>query len=170
MTYDEVGDAYRRYGHLVLRRCQRILRDDAAADDALQEVFLRLWRWGDAFRQAESKVSWLYRVADRCCFDHMHRRRTRPEEPYEHDQDIVATGGGNYTQALEDRQIVMRFLERFDDRVKQIAVLYCLDELTQDEIAEATGLSRQTISKKLGFLRERASQLRAQFRGPEGNP
>ena len=79
MTEEEVADAYRRYGSLVLRRCRRILRDDAAGEDALQEVFVRLMRYGDAFHQAESKVLWLYRVADRCCFDLLARRGARAE-------------------------------------------------------------------------------------------
>jgi DNA-directed RNA polymerase specialized sigma24 family protein len=53
--------AYRQYGFLVLRRCRRILRDEAAGEDALQEVFVRLMRYGRAFQKAESKVLWLSR-------------------------------------------------------------------------------------------------------------
>ena len=162
MTHEQVADAYRRYGHLVLRRCKRILRNDAAAEEALQDVFVRLWRYGDSFAEADSKVSWLYRVAERCCFDQLARRR--PETPLQGDVPQEAL---SQTQALEDREVVMRFLERFDDRVKQVAVLHFIDEMSQDEIAKATGWSRQTISKKLAFLRERAACLRAQLCGSE---
>ena len=59
----------------------------------------------------------------------------------------------------------MRFLDRFDDRIKQVAVLHFVDELTQDEIAKVTGWSRQTVSKKLAYLLERAARLRAQLCG-----
>jgi RNA polymerase sigma-70 factor, ECF subfamily len=164
MTHLEVEDAYRRYGHLVLRRCRRILRGDAAAEDVRQEVFVRLWRYGDAFRAAESKVMWLYRVADRCCFDHLARRRDRPEAPIAAAEAYPgqAVGPG---QALEDRDVVLRFLDRFDDRMKQVAVLHYLDEMSQDDIATATGWSRQTVWKKLSFLRERATHLRASLHG-----
>src|SRR5262244_506131 len=81
MTSEEVAEAYRRYGSLVLRRCRRILRDPAAGEDALQEVFVRLMRYGRAFHQANSKVLWLYRVADRCCFDLLTRRSGSAEAP-----------------------------------------------------------------------------------------
>ncbi len=164
MTDAEVGEAYRRYGSLVLRRCQRILRDRAAAEDALQDVFVRLWRYGNAFREADSKVLWLYRVADRCCFDRLARRGARAEISLA-DQSVPLDDKSSYGKSVEDREVVMCFLDRFDDRVKQVAVLHYLDEMTQEEIAAATGWSRQTVFKKLAFLRDRAQALRMRLCG-----
>ena len=69
---------------------------------------------------------------------------------------------------VEDRDVVMRFLSSFDDRVKQVAVLYYLDEMTQEEIATATGWSRQTVFKKLSLLRQRATTLKARLCGGAG--
>jgi RNA polymerase sigma-70 factor (ECF subfamily) len=158
MTHDEISTAYRAYGHLVLRRCKRILRRDNAAEDALQEVFLRLWRYGDAFGAAESKLGWLYRVADRCCFDILARERKRAESELDPSDEAHA---GRGVSSIEDREIVLRFLQRFDDDLKQIAILHYMDELTQEEIASATGWSRQTIVKKLAYLAERAARLRS---------
>lgn len=57
MTEDELTRASLTYGHLVLRRCRRLLRDCASAEDAAQETFLRLWRHGDAFALTDSKVA-----------------------------------------------------------------------------------------------------------------
>ncbi len=163
MTQKEVAEAYRRYGSLVLRRCRRILRDDAAGDDALQEVFVRLMRYGRAFESAESKVLWLYRVADRCCFDALARREARGDGALSERAEPLSIRGS--ADALEDRDVVMTFLATFDDRLKRVAVLHYLDEMTQEEIAEATGWSRQTIFKKLNFLRQRAAALRVRLCG-----
>ncbi|HME92281.1 MAG TPA: sigma-70 family RNA polymerase sigma factor [Myxococcaceae bacterium] len=163
MTHEEIAEAYRRYGSLVLRRCRRILRDDAAGEDALQEVFVRLLKYGNGFRRADSKVLWLYRVADRCCFDLLGRRASRRESDLRGESPArgIPAGQGE----VEDRDVVMRFLSTFDDRVKQVAVLHYLDEMTQDEIAAATGWSRQTVFKKLSLLRQRATALRARLLG-----
>ena len=121
MTDEEVADAYRRYGSLVLRRCRRILRDDAAGEDALQEVFVRLMRYGHAFHQAESKVLWLYRVADRCCFDLLARRGARAEaSTLEHAPEPAHRGTG----ALEDREVILRFLASWS-RLARIACDSC---------------------------------------------
>src|SRR5262249_33090391 len=148
MTDEEVADAYRRYGSLVLRRCRRILRDDAAGEGALPEGFV--WRvgYGDALPQAESKGLCVYCVADSCCFDLLARRGARAEASTLERAPEPAHRG---TSALEDREVILRFLASFDDRLKQVAVLHYLDEMTQEEIAAATGWSRQTIFKKLAF-------------------
>ena len=76
----------------------------------------------------------------------------------------------NGRPAIEDREIILRFLERFDDRVKEVAVLHYLDELTQEEIAAATGWSRQTVIKKLAYLAERAETLRASLLDGNDSP
>jgi RNA polymerase sigma-70 factor (ECF subfamily) len=151
---------FRRYGHLVQKRCQQILRAPAAAEDAVQEVFLRLWRYGDSFRVADSKVAWLYRVADRCAYDQLDRRRTHDDDPV---GELGTEACAPPSQALEDAEVVMRFLGRLDDRLRQVAVFHYLDEMTQEEIAAATGWSRQTIVKKLAFLREEAARLKRQL-------
>lgn len=161
MTDEEVAQAYRQYGHLVLRRCLRVLRgDSSAAEDMVQEVFVRLLRYGDAFVAVDAKLPWLYRVADRCCFDLLSRQGARVEVPVAEAVDRADPSASN-GRALEDREIVLHFLDRFDDRMKQVAVLHYLDQMSQEEIAEATGWSRQTIFKKLVLLRDRAARLRA---------
>lgn len=158
MTQVEVESAYRRYGHLVAARCRRIVRNDAVADDATQETFVRLWRFSDGFVAAESKLGWLYRVAARCCFDQLAKQRGRREDPMDEARELVSSGDG---QKLEDWQLVRAFLDRFDDKVQQVAVLHYLDEMTQEEIAQATGWSRQTVWKKLQLLSARAAALRS---------
>jgi RNA polymerase sigma-70 factor (ECF subfamily) len=180
ITEREVSDAYARYGPLVLRRCRRILRDESAAEDALQEVFLRLWRYGSAFVEADSKVAWLYRVAERCCFDRIGWRAAHPEDPIEAASAEPRTAGP--LAAIEDWDVVTRFLDRLDDRVRTVALLHYVDDLTQEQIAEATGWSRQTVAKKLTWLRARVERFKAELgreasrgapvrpTGAEGNP
>jgi RNA polymerase sigma-70 factor (ECF subfamily) len=163
ITEREVAEAYARYGPLVLLRCRRILRDPGAAEDALQEVFLRLWRYGEGFRGAESKVSWLYRVAERCCFDRLARQKRRAEVPLEDQPEQ-----GNAALApVEDWNVVVRFFGQLEQRLQRVAVLHYIDELTQEEIAAEVGWSRQTVAKKLDLLRRRAAKARARLTGEE---
>jgi RNA polymerase sigma-70 factor (ECF subfamily) len=163
VTNVEVEDAYRRYASAVLRRCRCILRDDAGAQDALQEAFLRFWRYGQTVRVSESRLAWLYRVAERCCFDQLARRRRRAEAELagideQRDDPSVASD-------LENRQLVLQFLGRFDERMKAIVVLHYLDDMTQEEIANVIGWSRQTVFKKLALVRGRAETFRAVMNG-----
>lgn len=157
MSRDSVANAYEKYGHLVLKRCELILRDTDAAKDALQEVFIRLMKYGQRFAQAESPVRWLYRVSDRVCFDAIERRARQPA--LLHPQTPELATPADLGEDVANRQVILRFLNIFDDTLKRIAVLHYVDELSQERIAEEMGWSRQTINKKIALLRRRAKGL-----------
>jgi RNA polymerase sigma-70 factor (ECF subfamily) len=159
MTRDELAEHYRRFGPLVLGRCRRVLRDEIAAEDALQEVFMRVWRYEHSFARAESKVGWLYRTADRYCFDVLAHRKSRRETALE----PAAEPRAEPHHPVDDREVVLRFLAHFDARTQKVAVLHYLDGMGQEEIARATGWSRQTVWRKLGLLRDWAARLRPQL-------
>ena len=136
------------------RRCRRILRDDALADDALQEAFVNLIRYGAQFRAAESKLRWLYRLSDRCCFGQLNRRRTLAEREGGQLPDVPGQ-----PPAFEARDRVMRILSGLDEMERRLAVLAYVDEFSQGEIGKETGWSRQTINKKLKAIRAKAQIL-----------
>jgi RNA polymerase sigma factor (sigma-70 family) len=165
LTRDEVAESYRRFGTLVLRRCRRLLHGHEDARDVQQEVFVRLWRYGLGYREAGSKLAFLYRITDRCCFDLLSRRGARAEAPLvEAAAESLVTGPLQRDQ-VEHKDLAQHFLSRFTDRVKQVAVHHYLDGMTQEEIASATGWSRQTVIQKLGLLRRRAAALRHRLWG-----
>jgi RNA polymerase sigma-70 factor (ECF subfamily) len=161
MDERELTQIYRQYRQQVFARCRRILRDDSAAEDATQTVFMKLWRYGESFRVADWRLGWLYRVAERCCFDELRRRCASWDGATIEDLSDSA----HAVDGVEQRDMARRFLARFDERVKQVAVLRYCEEMSQDEIAEATRWSRQTVFKKLALVRERADALRASLSG-----
>ena len=69
MDASAIEALYRQYGSLVLGRARRLLGNDQAADDALQEVFVRVVRGYDAFRRDASPVTWLYRITTNYCLN-----------------------------------------------------------------------------------------------------
>jgi RNA polymerase sigma-70 factor, ECF subfamily len=146
----DVADIYRRYGYLLLRRCRLLMRDDTAAEDALQEAFIKVMQHGGAYAQADSKLRWLYRVVDNCCFDALKRRRDRPQAP----EDLERAGEDEHP-ALVARMQAARALDRLPERERQVAVLAFVDGLSQAQIASEVGWSRQTINKKLQVIRDR---------------
>jgi RNA polymerase sigma-70 factor (ECF subfamily) len=161
MDERELTQVHRQYRQQVLRRCRRILRDEQAAEDVTQIVFIKLWRYGASFRLAESKLGWLYRVAERCCFDEL--RRLSPHADGASATDELAPA--HATDSVEDRDLARTLLGRFDDRVKQVVVMRYCEEMSHEEIAEESNWSRQTVFKKLVLVRQRAGALRASLCG-----
>jgi RNA polymerase sigma-70 factor, ECF subfamily len=162
MAPDEITEAYLKYGPFVLRRCRRILGSEAAAQDALQEAFMRLWRRSDLFAEADSKLAWLYRVAERCCFDHLSRPATRKLPPMD-DFRENEPWEKNSANVAEDRDIVLKFLAVLDDKLRQVAVLHYLDEMGQEEIAAAVGCSRQTVVNRLAAIKQCIETFRSEW-------
>ena len=149
----EVAAIFRRYGALLLRRCRFRMRDQALAEDVLQEVFVKIMRHGSAYAEAEAKLAWLYRIADNCCYDALNRRRARsteaPPEAFEAQTEL------SVREVPEERMRVGRALARLPTRERQVAVLAFVEGLTQDQIADEIGWSRQTINRKLKGIRDR---------------
>lgn len=149
----EVAEVYREYGHLLLRRCQVVLRDKSLGEDAFQEAIIKLMRYGAELHNAESELRWLYRVADRCCFDLLKKSRrvgelVDPPEPSTPHPAIQ----------MEVRDAALRFLYRLNEKERTITVLAFVDGLSQEEIAKETGYSRRTVNKKLRAIRKHAER------------
>ena len=67
----------RRYDRQILRLALRFVDEDEARD-IYQEVFLKVFRSLDRFRQESSFATWLYRIATNICLDHLRRSAVRP--------------------------------------------------------------------------------------------
>lgn len=81
------ADAFRglveRHGARVFRLAWRITGDEALAEDAVQETFLRAWRSLHRFDARASFRTWLHRIAANTAIEVMRKKRpeTRLEEP-----------------------------------------------------------------------------------------
>ena len=153
LTPAEASRLYERYGFLIIRRCRTILRDPSGAEDALQQVFEKLLRTGAGVRDADQPLRWLYRVADRVCFDRLRQRRRSPESPMAVDP-VPEVVHADVDAAL--REAVLSLLKALGEQEQQIAVLLFVDGMNQGEIAAELGLSRVTVNKRVQALRERA--------------
>ena len=140
LSSEEVRALYVRYGYFLRRRCRVLLRDEALADDALQNTCMNLLRGGAELRAADEPLAYLYRAADRACFDLLRTRKRKPLHGAELDtldtSPVGAAPGG--------------------DAWMMHAMHALLAELDDDEIAERIGVSRVTVNKRVAALRERA--------------
>jgi RNA polymerase sigma-70 factor (ECF subfamily) len=155
MTTDEVGALYERFGFPVYRRCLRILRDPALAEDALQDVFVRVLRFGNGFRGG-SRLAWLLRIADRAALDRIGRNGAlaawRPEME-------EAPDASPLLQGPEASQLLSELLAALPRHLQEVAVLSYLDGMSQAEMAVALGCSTMTVKRRIRALHHRAQQL-----------
>lgn len=146
-----LGALYDRHAHTVFALLLRILRDHTAAEDLLQEVFLRAWQQADLFDETRGTMRcWLYSMAHNLALNELRRRRRRPQrhEPVASD----ANDGDNVFTALVDPAA-----DPADDaccalRNAQIAAVLAQLPPPQREILRlyAAGFSQSEIATRLG--------------------
>jgi RNA polymerase sigma factor (sigma-70 family) len=149
---------YRRYGPMVLRRCRRMLGDEAQAVDAMQDVFVELCR-RRARLDDRAPSALLYRMATHRCLNLIRGRSRRPEVP---DGGLIgriaAAGPDDGTAA---RSVLAQLFKGAPDSSRTIAMLHLVDGLTLEQTAEAVGMSVSGIRKRLRRLRAELTALEA---------
>jgi len=158
----DVEGTYVRYGPMVLRRCRRLLRHDAKAQDAMQDVFVSLLR--HEARLDESALSaLLLRMATNVCLNKLRAERRHPEDlENELLQRIAAADAGDGESRAAARGL-LALLFRADDPLaastRTIAVMHLVDGLTLEEVAREAALSVSGVRKRLRTLRGRLLEL-----------
>lgn len=147
----DIPALYRRYGDLVYGRCRTLLRNDADAQDALQEVFLKLHRYRDSFRGEASPSTWIFKITTTTCLNRLRTRRRRPEDPVEELPPLPTTDSVLDTLAV--RELCDRLLDGADERTRECVVYHFVDGMTHDEVGELLGISGAAVRKRIATFR-----------------
>ncbi len=148
----DVTELYRRYGDLVLGRCRTLLRNEADAQDAVQEVYLKAHRYRDSFRGDASPSTWLFRITTTTCLNRIRSKRRHPEDPVEDFPPMASTD--SVLDQLAVRQLIDRLLADEDDRTRECVVYHLVDGMTHDEAGELLGISGAAVRKRIATFRQ----------------
>lgn len=147
---------YRQYGHAVFDRCRYLLGNDDAAWDATQEVFLKADKGRHGFEGRSSWHTWLSRIATHHCLNVLRSQKVRRGKGHVDSADLDRFK--HSADVSETAAMVRNLLGLFDAQTQQLAIHYYVDEMSQQEVAEAVGLSVPTVRKRLRGFVERARQ------------
>lgn len=153
---DRLSSLYREYGPVIYWRCLKLLRDEAAAEDATQETFLRVLRHLERTPDAGEALRWIWRIATNYCLNEI-RDRARDPEPRDHLPDLPSPV--SLAEALADRDLARRVIERVDEKLRVVAWAHYVDGLEQVEAARLLGISRRTVANRLAAFDERARKF-----------
>jgi RNA polymerase sigma factor (sigma-70 family) len=159
-----VEELYRRHGPMVLRRCQRLLKDPEKAVDAMHDVFVEVLR-REGSLEVEHPSALLFRTATNVCLNRLRAQRRRPgdEAPKagaaEDDLLLRIASLEEPGGRSEARSILGRLFSREQPSTRHIAVLHLLDGMTLEEVAAESGLSVSGVRKRLRVLQERLFAL-----------
>ena len=146
----------------ILRVCRVYAWNSADQDDLYQEILFQIWRGLPALKEKQFANTWLYRVAINTAISFGRKRASRSDRVVHFEPDDL-------TRTIESRQTTE---ENIDDRVanlynaiykldpleKALVTLF-LEDLTYEQIAEATGINANHVGVMLHRAKKKLSSL-----------
>ncbi len=137
----------RLHNRTLYRTARAILRDDAEAEDAVQEGYLQAYRKLGTFR-GESKLStWLVRIVANEAL--MRRRRNpRPAEAVEHEAASDTPGPQEDAERSEARRLLETHILALPDGYRAVFMLRAVEEFSVEETAAALAIPQATVRSR----------------------
>ncbi len=149
---------YKKYGPMVYRRCKTMLKNEDAATDAMQDVFVQLLKKKDALT-LDAPSSLLYTIATNICLNIIRKSKKTPECESDEILSIIA-GSDNPEKLVLTNHFLERVFTNEKESTKTMAVLHYVDGYTLEETAKQVGLSVSGVRKRLRKLREKSLLLK----------
>ncbi|MEL7497811.1 MAG: sigma-70 family RNA polymerase sigma factor [Planctomycetota bacterium] len=162
-----VSECLGRYGGLIWTLARRSVADRQAAEDAVQEIFLKLWEVADRFDPSiASETTFVAMIARRKLID-INRKRKLPTSAV-NEFDSFRNNEARVEDRLEvcdEAAKAAELLDELPQDQQQVIKLSVFDGLSHAKIAQATGLSLGTVKTHIrrGILKLR----RALFSSPD---
>jgi len=145
-----LAELYRRFGRLAYGLAFRILRDDALAQDAVQEACLGVWRAAGRFTAERAKPStWLLTLVHRRAVDRVRREQRRRTEPLQPETEQASAEAADEAELATQRQTIREALQQLPDEQREAIELAYYGGYTQSELAERLGEPLGTIKSRM---------------------
>lgn len=152
---------YELYSHKLFSFVFRILKNEAEADDIVQEVFVKIWESRHKLEDYKLLNSYIFTIAYNNSID-LIRKRINNAKYLEHlKNSAVINVTPNVISQIEFNELNIqseKLIENLPTRQKQVYLLHREEGLTYPEIAERLGISKNTVEnhmvKALKYLRE----------------
>ncbi len=154
---EALGVLYDRHQRLVYRTALGILGDVDAASDLLQDVFLRLHRFAYNINPMLPLEPWLYRMTTNLSYDWIKRRKRWPRPLGDLADWLISTGKNPpYDRVEKNDEWYQVQLAIADLALHQrvVVVLYYLNDLSLNEIAEILEVPIGTVKSRLYYGRK----------------
>lgn len=161
-----LAELYDRYGRMVFGLILRIVQDRGAAEDLVQETFLRVWNRASGFDSEQGAVGpWLLAVARNRAIDYLRYRGRRPEASLEFSEtENPALFADLQADPLQFDLVrrVKTALEKLTQPQREAIELAYFEGMSQTEVAERM---RQPLGTVKSWMRRAIQQMREELGG-----
>ena len=144
-----------------------LLRDDASAEDAVQEAALRAFKYYKGLRR-DSARAWFLAIVRNVCFTHLEERKRRQEqtglgegelEAFQLELGPQSRGPDHSLQQRMDRLHIDAALRALPPILREVIVLRELEEMSYEDIGRVADIPLGTVMSRLSRARARLKEL-----------
>jgi RNA polymerase sigma-70 factor (ECF subfamily) len=158
-----------RHRSMVYRVAYQFAGNHHDAEDIAQDVFIKVYRSLDRFRQDAQLTSWMYRIVMNACIDHRRRQRSAIAAPFGDEAEHRMLNTPEDTPGPEDRayagelgQVLESEIRRLPNGQRIVFIMRHHQGMKLCEIAEALGLAEGTVKRQLHAAVHRLRQALTQ--------
>ncbi len=147
----------KRYGEYIYNMVYYTVLDEEDAKDLTQEIFYKIWKGLDNFRNEASVKTWIYRITQNHLKNFLLRRKIKKfislEFLFDEKNSDFESKDYNEIDKLEYK------LSKLPDDYRRILVLFYIDGFNINEISEILNTKPNTVKSKLHRAREKLKNL-----------
>ena len=151
-----------RYREKVFRLSFSMLRDRAMAEDATQDIFLRVWRALPGFAGQSALSTWIYAISKNACLSELRKRRPTVSLDQNDDDDSYNPAVAALAAPDADDSATVsvgQLLDQLPERYRQAVVLFYMEDKSYEQTAASLGLPLGTVKALLHRARKRLIEL-----------
>jgi RNA polymerase sigma-70 factor, ECF subfamily len=169
------AELMRRHQDRVYRLAWRLLRHTQEAEDATQEIFLKVYQNAGRFTPTGSVSAWLNRITANHCLNLLRSRQVKKEVAWEdlnsgmgqaRDIAAMASGAGNPLDQVTGRECALKIqqaLAGLPENQRQALVLKRFGDFSYQEIGEMLGLSASAVDGLIKRARQNLRQALGEY-------
>jgi RNA polymerase sigma factor (sigma-70 family) len=150
---------YARHRNRLYSFLLRQLRDAALADELFQDVWQRVIAARSGWQPEAAFTTWLFRIAHNRLNDHWRAARHRPSAPGDADERVARMSDSHTPETqlsdFEQRRRLQLAMEQLPDEQRMVLQLRLEQELSLEEIAQITGVGRETVKSRLRYAMDK---------------
>lgn len=152
---------FREYTDVLYYRAFGFVKDNLAAEDIVQEVFIRFWQLRKNLKITDSVPGYLCKAVDHRCHNYLEHLKVKHR--YEESQrweEMVEEVPEDEDELNIMRERLKVFVDSLPEKCREIFVLACIEGLKYREVAERLDVSVNTVKTQ---LKSAYSKLRTEF-------
>lgn len=153
---EAVESIYQQFKGSLFNLVYRHVYNFEAAEDLLQDIFLKIFRSIQSVRNENTFKGWVYRIALHECYSYLRKNRSKMGQTMSfHDVEGVAKEEDRYAEKMDIRKPLDEAIASLPAKLKSVFILHDVQGFRHQEIAEMMGISGGTSKSHLFKARMR---------------